>query len=293
MQVTPEFSNYCACFIDLLGQKNLLQGQSIIPEKSDIEAYKQFTASAYKSIGAIDKLQKQADYFMRGTEEFSMRDQIPESELTTYEEMKAAKPKQQRWSDGLVLYHSLATDKLKCPMNAVMKIFMLSGTLCLLGLAARTPIRGAIEVSWGVELYENELYGAVVANSYNLESAVAQYPRVVVGQHVINYLNVHLYDVPDPDDKIAIYNKNLAARCLKMTAIDQDGHAIIHYLGQDFKDWVLSGEDNPPSLYEMACTFIAEEYSKYSAQKDSKLAIRYAWLKGYFEQHRHIHTLGT
>ncbi|NMM92080.1 hypothetical protein B2J88_48840 [Rhodococcus sp. SRB_17] len=293
MQANPALSNYCACFIDLLGQKNLLQGQSIMPDKADIQAYERFTESAYKAIGAINELQNRAAHLMRGTEKFSMRDQIPESELATYEEMKAAKPKQQRWSDGLVLYHSLATDKLKCPMNAVMEIFMLSGTLCLLGLASGTPIRGAIEVSWGVELHDNELYGAVVANSYILESTVAQYPRVVVGPHVITYLKSHLQESLDLNDKINIYNRNLAVYCLKMTATDKDGYSIINYLGQDFKDLVLSGEDEPPSLYEMACKYIAEQYSEYSAQIDNKLAIRYAWLKGYFEQHRPIHTIST
>jgi hypothetical protein len=289
---TPSFENYCACFIDLLGQKNVLNGQNILPSKEDVEQYAEFVRSATASIGAIDSLQKRAAFFMKDAHnEVSIRDKCPEDKRADYDEMKAAKPKQQRWSDGLVLYHSLATDKLKCPMNAVVEVFMLSGTLCLLGLASGTPVRGAIETSWGVELHSNELYGAVVANSYILESTVTQYPRIVVGKHTITYLQAHLQETPDPEDMIALHNRNLASMCLEMTVIDQDGYHIVDYLGPWFKTHVLSTEPEEPTLYSQAYDFICEEYDKHVKNRDSKLAVRYAWLKGYFNQHRNLHTL--
>lgn len=287
----PSFANYCACFIDLLGQKELLKGQSILPDKSHIEEYKAFVHSANKSIGAIEKLQKHAAFFMEGADKsVSMRDQIPKKELAAYDEMKAPKPKQQRWSDGLVLYHSLATDKLKCPMNAVVQIFMMSGMLCLLGLVQKTPIRGAIEISWGVELHNNELYGAVVANSYTLESEVAQYPRIVVGKYTIEYLNAHIQQALNPNDKIAIYNKSLAILCLGMTAVDKDGCHILDYLGSSFKKSVLINDaDDRPSFYEQANQFVCSQYEYFTQNKDIKLSKRYALLKSYFERNQNLH----
>lgn len=287
----PPFANYCACFIDLLGQKELLKGQSILPDKSHIEEYKAFVHSATKSIGAIEKLQQHAALFMEDADKsVSMRDQIPREELAAYDEMKAPKPKQQRWSDGLVLYHSLATDKLKCPMNAVVQIFMMCGILCLLGLVQKTPIRGAIEISWGVELHNNELYGAVVANSYILESEVAQYPRIVVGKYTIEYLKKHIQQAPNPSDKIAIYNKNLAALCLGMTTVDVDGHHIVHYLGSSFKKSVLSNDaDDRPSFYEQAHQYVCSQYDYFIKEKNTKLSGRYELLKNYFKQNKHLH----
>ncbi|PGR09022.1 hypothetical protein COC62_19090, partial [Priestia megaterium] len=137
--------------------------------------------------------------------------------------MQSPKAKQQRWSDGLVFYHPIDTENAKCPMNAVYDIFILAGTLCLLGLADKEPIRGAIETSWGVELHDNELYGAIVANSYILESTVAQYPRIVVGQYTMDYLSSQLKDHAQNPDTFQIYNHNLAVKCINMIAIDQDG----------------------------------------------------------------------
>lgn len=291
MNENTQFNNYCACFLDLLGQKEVLHGQSIIPDKDNIDAYKKFVESANKSIGAIDKLQKHANLLMKNNEgNSSLQEQLSPEDVLLYEEMKSAKPKKQRWSDGLVLYNSLAADKFKCPMNAVIEIFILSGTLCLLGLANRTPVRGAIEVSWGVELHENELYGAIVANSYILESTIAKYPRIVIGMNTMQYLHTCLQEAIKFDDNTSMYNRVLASHCLKFTTIDKDGYYIIDYLGAHFKSSILANEEGR-NLYEISYKYVSEQYEVFVKQRNSKLAMRYAWLKGYFEQHRHLHVV--
>jgi len=283
-----EISNYCACFIDLLGQRNALKGQNLLPAFGNDAEKEKFTAVLQQSVGAIGRLQKHAEFFREGLVlPVSLRDSLNEEEQIIYDEMKSPRPKQQRWSDGLVFYHSLSTKLTKCPMNAVFEIFMLAGTLCLLGLASKQPIRGAIETSWGVELHDNELYGAVVANSYELESEAAQYPRIIVGQHTMSYLNAYLADLPQPEQRLELYNRNLAALCINMTAIDQDGHHILNYLGEDFKDSVF--HDQSPDIFNKAYKYICEQYEFHKSRKDSKLALRYTWLKGYFHQHRDLH----
>lgn len=281
-------SNYCACFIDLLGQKDALKGQSVMPELIDDQKKSEFLSMVKKSVGAITRLQQHAEFFRKASDETeSIRSELDPEDQLLYDEMSAQKAKQQRWSDGLVFYQSLNTKTSKCPMNAVLDIFMIAGSLCMLGLVDKQPIRGALETSWGVELHENELYGAVVANSYILESSVAQYPRIVIGEHTMSYLRAHLEQTPDPADKLGIYNRNLAVKCLDMTAIDQDGHNILNYLGAEFKNSVFREESK--SLYEAAYAFICDQYELHKANKDSKLALRYTWLKGYFHQHRDIH----
>jgi hypothetical protein len=281
-------SNYCACFIDLLGQKNALKGQSVMPELNDDQKKAEFQSMVMKSVGAITRLQHHADFFRKASGETkSRRSELSPADQLLYDEMSAPKAKQQRWSDGLVFYQSLNTKTAQCPMSSVLDIFMLSGSLCMFGLVDKQPIRGAVETSWGVELHENELYGAVVANSYVLESAVAQYPRIVIGEHTMNYLRAHLEHTPDHTDKLGIYNRNLAVTCLNMTAVDQDGHDILNYLGVEFKNSVFREESK--SLYDDAYAFICGQYELHKANKNSKLAQRYTWLKGYFHQHRDIH----
>ncbi|RTE67732.1 hypothetical protein EH243_01930 [Amphritea opalescens] len=280
-----QLSNYCACFIDLLGQKDALNDQSVMPELTTEKEKNDFLNIVRQSVGAIGRLQQQAQSFRQGKQDaYSVRDQLNLEEKELYDEMKSHVAKQQRWSDGLVYYSSLDTEHNKCPMNAVIEIFMLAGTLCFLGLAQKQPIRGAVETAWGVELHENELYGAVVANSYVLESEVAQYPRIVVGEKTMAYLNAHIEAPSDTTDKLALYNRSCAQLCLNMTAIDQDGYHIIDYLGDAFTESV-TGSDSI-MLFKLAYKFICEQYELHKNNKNSKLELRYVWLRDYFHQHK-------
>ncbi|MCC5451499.1 hypothetical protein LMJ53_07100 [Rheinheimera sp. UJ51] len=289
MEDKLQVSNYCACFIDLLGQKNVLSGQSLMPQLITDKEKSDFHNVIKQSVGAIERLQKQAQSFRQGKNNtFSIRDQLNEKEKELYDEMKKTVAKQQRWSDGLVYYSSLDTEFNKCPMSAVMEIFMLAGTLCFLGLANEQPIRGAIETAWGVELHENELYGAVVANSYVLESQVAQYPRIVVGEKTIDYLNAYIETPADTSDKLALYNRNCAQLCLNMTAIDQDGFHVIDYLGNEFTRSVTNSGSK--GLFKLAYKFICEQYELHKEKRNTKLALRYTWLRGYFHQNKERHT---
>ncbi len=277
--------NYCASFIDLLGQRDALKGQNILPDVRNEDIKKEFMTVVKNSVGVIIKLQKQADNFRQSySKPFPTRDLLNEEEKLLYDKMKAQKPKQQRWSDGLVFFSPLGGENNHCPMNAIFEIFGLSGVLCFIGLANSKPIRGAIEISWGIELHDNELYGAVVKNSYELESQIVQSPRIVVGQHAIDYLKAHCAEPIDENDKLAAYNRNLAEMCLNMIAIDQDGYHILDYLGITFTNAVT--KEQKSKLYEYAYSFICKEYEEHFRNRNTKLAIRYAWLKGYYDQNK-------
>lgn len=282
--------NYCASFIDLLGQRDALKGQNILPDVRNEDIKKEFMTVVKNSVGVIIKLQEQADNFRKGySKPFPTRDLLNEEEKILYDKMKAQKPKQQRWSDGLVYFSPLGGANNHCPMNAIFEIFGLSGALCFIGLANSKPIRGAIEISWGTELHNNELYGAVVKNSYELESQIAQCPRIVVGQYAIDYLKAHFAEPIDENDKLAAYNRELAEMCLNMIAMDQDGYHILDYLGSTFTTAVTKKQK--PKLYEYAYSFICKEYEEHCRNRNSKLAIRYAWIKGYYDQNKIVDQL--
>ena len=277
--------NYCVSFVDILGQRDALKGQNILPDVRNEDTKKEFRAVVRNSVGAIIKLQELADTFRQGySKPFPTRDLLNKEEKSLYDKMKAQKPKQQRWSDGLVYFSPLGGENNHCPMNAIFEIFGLSGILCFIGLANSMPVRGAIEISWGVELHHSELYGAVVKNSYELESSVAQSPRIVVGQYAIDYLRSHFVEPIDEGDKLAAYNRDLAEICLNMVVVDQDGYHILDYLGRTFTHTVT--REKRPSLYKLAYSFICKEYEEHFKNRNTKLSIRYAWLKGYYDQNK-------
>lgn len=278
-----EIANYCASFIDILGQQEEYKNEGFLPNINESEKKEAFLLKFRSSIGAIDALQRDASNMLEaaGDPQKTIRHTLPPEQQAVYDEFHRVRPKQQRWSDGLVLFVSLMEKDVKCPMNGVFELFSHVGCLCFLGLARRIPLRGSIDAAWGVELHENELYGAIVANSYELESKIAQYPRIVVGNRVVEYLESNY--AKTAQDYYSQYNKELAGLCLKLLAVDTDGYHVLHYLGEGYKSFV--SQDRHSILYDKALKFVTEEFERHRQAQNTKLAFRYASLLSYFSAH--------
>ncbi|HTT09210.1 MAG TPA: hypothetical protein VMH34_10530, partial [Gammaproteobacteria bacterium] len=174
--------NYAVSFIDLLGQRTKFADQGILPSFASDKEHQQFLTIVKESIGPIFALQRQADAMLRGflkaQQNSPRRAALPPQLRASFDELQRTRITTQRWSDGLVSFVSLGDQTVKCPMNGIYCLFVLAGSHCLLGLAMQQPLRGAIELAWGVELRDGELYGPVVARAYELETTAAQYPRI-------------------------------------------------------------------------------------------------------------------
>jgi hypothetical protein len=58
---------------------------------------------------------------------------------------------------------------VQSPANSIFGMLMATGCFCLIGLAAKSPLRVGIDVAWGVEYQPRELYGKALVCSYNLK----------------------------------------------------------------------------------------------------------------------------
>lgn len=285
------FSNYVVGFVDLLGQRDEFKDQGLLPIFKSKEEQNAFDDKARKTIGAINELQQSADQFLAAAQKFqsssSYKQSIPEPMHEAYEDSRKMKWQKQHWSDGLMFFSSLYDVEIKVPMNAVFGIISTLGSLCLLGLARKRPIRGGIEIAWGVELPPGELYGCAVAKAYELESEIAQYPRIVLGPYVLDYLKKMAANTTNSIfDKT---NQQLAALCIGMLAEDMDGRIFIDYLGSGFPR--LLEKDRHCLLYDGAHKFIEEQLAKHRMEKNTKLMLRYHHLLQYFDDHHPDNTL--
>jgi hypothetical protein len=277
--------NYCLSFLDLLGQREALRGQGLLPNFKSEDEKEKFQSVVKDSIGAIFRLQQQAEEILGGILE--KRSDSPEraklspEEQKIWDEMQMARVTTQRWSDGLVSFVCLGDQNVKCPMNGVFGIFALAGSVCLLGLANGRPIRGAIDVAWGMELRPGELYGPAVARAYELESEAAKYPRILVGPQAVQFLEAH-HRNPE-QDRFSQYNRALAGVCLGMLLQDADGRVILHYLGEEFRKSVSQALHS--ELYTKARKFVGEQLDEHRRSGNSKLAFRYSHLALYFDEH--------
>lgn len=277
--------NYFVSFIDLLGQRDALKDQSLLPNFNTEEDEKQFIDAIKDSIGAIFRLQERSEAMLREGQhhapESPLRVSLSPEQKSLWDEMLRSRVTTQRWSDGLVSFACLGDQDVKCPLNGVFNIFATAGSLCFMGLAARSPIRGAIDVGWGVEVHPGELYGAAVARAYELESSCAQYPRIVVSSRAVRFLEAHKNN--QQADVFSAANRTLADLCLTMLAQDVDGVWILHYLGESFRNAVTYLYHN--ELYSHSRQFIQEQLNLHQKTANSKLAFRYSHLLLYFDAH--------
>ena len=282
----PEYSagNYCISFIDLLGQRDAFRGQGLLPTTNSGPDGTAIDRVLRDTIGPTLQLQQDVEAMMKavsGDLDSPRRLSLSTKERAVYDEMQLKRVKTQYWSDGFVRFVCLGDGAVKCLLNGITEIFQFSGYFCLLGLARRHPVRGAIDISWGVELPHSGLYGPVVANAYELESKVAQYPRIVVGQRVVDFLEASLANASD--DPYAMANRAWAGLCRDMLCKDADGCWIVHYLGDAFQFSVT--DTNHRFLHDRARTFVIEQLAKHRRLEDDKLAPRYSQLLNYFDAH--------
>ena len=235
-----------------------------------------------KSIRPVFQLQRDVEEFSSAVsqnEDLPLRMCLSEREKAVWDEMLKKRVKTQYWSDGFVRFACLADRDIKCHLNGILEIFCGAGYHCLAGLARRLPVRGAIDIAWGVELQLGGLYGPVVANAYELESEVAQYPRIVVGLRAVEFLEIQHANTND--DLISRINRDLATRCLNMLVRDLDGQWCLHYLGDDFASIVT--EQNHSLLCHKARRFVNEKIEEYGKSVNDKLESRYRQLLKYFD----------
>lgn len=277
------FYNYVVGFVDLLGQRAEFKGQGLLPVFKSGEEEQAFKERVMNTIGAIDDLQQASDQFLKAAHNYEspFKQSLPESMREAYEESKKHKLQKQNWSDGLVYFTSLGDDDIKVPMNAVFGIISSLGSMSLLGLAKKRPIRGGIEIAWGAELRPGELYGCAVAKAYELESEVAQYPRIVLGPNTLDYLQKTATD--EPNSTFDALNKKLAELCIAMLAEDMDGRPFIDYLGSYFRQFIT--KTGGRSLYDKAFEFILEQLEYHRNRNNTKLVLRYHHLHQYFIDH--------
>lgn len=279
------FGHFFVAFVDLLGQRALLKKLDTLPKNKDkgCNDYKEFIKNIKKTIGAVDDLQTSCrDYFKAFT-----KDEIndPYNVISALKRLSKTEIKFQHFSDGLVIYVPLRTDAGFSPVKGVYGALAACGSLCLLGLAKKRPIRIGAAISVAAELRDNELYGKAVVDAYELESEVAQYPRVVLANEVVDYLTAYATQQCGNDIACKIEAKTAEA-CLSMLSRDFDGYVIVNYLGQFFQEKIMGSpnQDNV-DLLQRAYAYIDDQVKQSQASQNSKLALRYSILHGYFYEH--------
>jgi hypothetical protein len=144
------------------------------------------------------------------------------------------------------------------------------------------PLRGGIDVGIGVEFDRGDLYGPVLVSAYELESKVAQWPRIAVGKGLVPYLR--WLSSGGYGGELSRGEARLADQMLAMVGPDVDGQVVLDYLGKTFRAHVNIDR----ALIAKAFAFVNSEYERFVGSGDEKLASRYRQLGEYFEKRRYL-----
>lgn len=266
-------SNYAVAFIDLLGQRDDMRRYRTLPNDKG-EAIRIVKESVGKIASMHDMFQRFYDSFEGAPSLFESLSPEQKAELPS---MNRGQLHMQRFSDGLVVYTSLAEVSGQSPINSVYGLISAAGSLALIHLAAKHPVRIGVDIGWGIELWPGELYGAALAHAYELESQVAQWPRAVVGTDLKNYLEAcRTSEGASLNDE---YRRIMANECIARLAEDLDGPTVIDFAGPAFLRNVP--EAQLLDTIEGAKQFVDEQLAIWSAKGNVTLAGQYQCLQRY------------
>ncbi len=286
MRCDYNWCNYLVASVDVLGQKEAFKDMQAIP--TDEESKKKFKKAHEETAVFIEAFREGfRNHFNTYSEDSESIVKVPEEKREKFEEIrKSLTIKYQFFSDSMLASIPLQTEKYQS--NAINGVYGISGAcggMLLLSLSEKKAFRVGIDIGPGTELKDGDIYGPALERAYKLESEVAKYPRIVIGDEFLNYLlnlSHKTEQFPGQDDEDKEICKRMADLCLKMMIKDLDGVLILDYLGEELWNKILKKIDSSKEIFGKAYDFIKKEYEKKRDSGERKLALRYYLLHNYF-----------
>lgn len=188
-------------------------------------------------------------------------------------------------SDATVLTIPLmTTEERPTPMTSIWVALGAVAGLTVVSLSTGVPLRGGMDVGFGTQLRTGEPFGTGLVRAYDLESHLAEYPRILAGSELIHYLrSAKQLEPGTPENNWTIH---MAGLCERMIARDLDGRWFLDYLGEEVHG-TYSGEIEPETV-QKAFSYAKRQLQQFQETGNAKLAARYYRLCVYFEAHKEL-----
>lgn len=277
-------SYYLVAYIDLLGQSDELLKITHLPqneeeEKAVLTAIKNSAIKVRAVRSAFGGLIKSA----AETTQEGLNAVVPEHHAA-FLSLRSIRVTHRGFSDSIVitvpLFAGEEPEGTARGVTGVWTVLFGIAGISLVALSLGVPMRAGIEVGLGLDVFEDEVYGPVIVDAYNLESMVADYPRSVIGPKLLNYL-AEVRALP-PRAPFSRYAIKQAADCDLLIHKDpDDGRPMLHILSPALTE-------TAPQLAEFrapAEAWIESQLRRFQDDGNEKLAGRYSRLVKYFAAH--------
>jgi hypothetical protein len=286
LQEPKHMAWYVVAYLDLLGQQDVLNNITALPHvenREEVAAFKEKVAAFYRPLYGLET------FFKAGIKPFkegSVKETtfLP-SEQELLKQFRSTPVFYRHFSDSLIVHIPLSNDTGKFQCHAIYGVLAATAVTFLSCLVHSWVIRGGIELGLAMDIEEGEVYGPALARAYRLESRVAQYPRVVIGEELVRYLQMVAGQEASMEEKA---HARIAARSLGLLASDDDGCNFLDWLGGDIR----SSFQKRAALVHTAYNFIIQESVKYKEARNSKLGFRYTLLRNYVESRLPVWGIG-
>jgi hypothetical protein len=278
-----EVNFWAVAFLDLLGMRDALRRLDFDPgdtnETAVVEAMRD-------SVGAMEKFKDVWRAFEDGQNDSALPAfgaALPPEAQAILKRWRRIQLKHTQLGDALVLYVPLYEAEDNSPVRGFQALLAACASLLLMQLAVGHPVRGGIDIGAGVEHPTGGLYSAALVKAYDLESKVAKYPRIVVGDGVEKYLR--WIRSRRQENWLHKLDAGIVANIEGLLCPDPtDGHQIVDFLGKTFRDQVASGLDR--KIVRDAQAFAISQVAHWT--QNDKLAERYRHLAAYFEKRMYL-----
>ena len=275
---------YVVLFTDVLGQKEDIGRLEKLP-RNDAERA-QYAEALQKSAGKVIGLRKHIATFINHYLDPLPGKSTPE-QGSTFESLKKNRMKLQYFADTVIAYAPLLGDR-EANLGQVCATVYNASVAMLFGFARGMAIRGGIDVGVALELSDRDLYGPVAAAAYHLEKCTATWPRIVVGDNAVRFLDEYVNDATRLSVAALKQRVNI---CKELVTTDEEGVHYVDFLGRGFL------EVCPANMLEtlredvrQGFRFVEREHERLRKGPPSKakhaeldLGRRYELLRNYFE----------
>ena len=272
------FQYYLVVFLDILGQRRMLREIKNLPTNEKEKG--NFIRKLKETIGKVDKVRDAFQDFFEAANSY-----VPNTKLVPPEHRKEfiASQKSEAYfygfSESIIIAVPLMSDDENCTaMNGVYSALVATSGIGLIALAATITLRAGLDVGVATQIEGKDIYGPALERAYFLESQLAEYPRFVVGNELINYLL--WVENQQCKSRLGIVAKGMAKFCRQMIIQDTDGRFMLDFMGVRSKEMADNSIDT--EVVKLARDFVVSQYKKYFDDENQKLASRYFRLLRYF-----------
>jgi len=278
------FGPHVVALIDFLGQSTELAKWDYLP--AALSPSHPWVQAVRDTLGRVmmwrEEFQKRYGEFQSEMDDLANYRSVgqPDHLRRQFDEYRKTSLHAAHFSDTLIFYSQLQNERGYRQMSNVCRMIVISGALMLAALNAKTVFRGAIEAGMLTRFPTGDPYGPALAKAHQLESKVADYPRIVVGPGVLSYLDaVEQAEGTDPPIRAI---QEVAARCRTYLGQDFDGRWMVDYLNDAFAN--TCGDPTAwRKLQADGLVFVQAELTRFRKEGNEKLVRRYQRLEDYFQ----------